>query len=389
MSFFQLIPKYYFGKNCLENLSTEIIKNKYKKILLLYGNGSIKKNGAYEQIIKQINKTKAKFFEFSGIEPNPHSTTINEASQYARKNKIDLIIAVGGGSVIDSSKVIAAMITNKKIDDCWDIVVKKVEHEPTTIDIFSIITLAGTASENNNGSVVTNIHTNQKVGIGIKNGVPKIAFCDPEFTLTLSSWQTASGIFDCFSHLLEQFYGKNNFLWTDEYCIANIITLLKSTKNYLINSNDLIIRSNILWTTSMSLNGLAAFNINNEKSGDWTVHQIEHALSAKYNITHGAGLALITPTYIKYRCKRDQWFKEKTLLLAERLFNVKTLEDFDNNLLDFIKSIKLPTKYSDFIEINNISDMDMVWLAEHSAKFIFNNELNKDELLEIIKTIPR
>ena len=389
MAFFQLVPKYYFGQNCLDNLSNEISANKYKRVLLLFGGGSIKKNGAYQQVIDQLNKTKTKIFEFSGIEPNPHHNTINNAAKYARKNKIDLILAVGGGSVVDSSKVIAAMITNKQINDCWDIVTKKIDYQPTKVDIFAVITLAGTASENNNGSVVTNTLTNQKVGVGIKNGVPKISFCDPKFTLTLSNWQTASGIFDCCSHLLEQFYGENNFLWTDEYCIANLRTLLTSAKQYLTNPNDLTVRSNILWTTSMALNGLASFNINGQSTGDWTVHQLEHALSAKYDVTHGAGLALITPTYIKFRCQRDKWFAEKTILLAERLFNVKTLDSFYENLLNIIKSLGLPIKYTDFNEITNINDSDMEWLAEHASKFIFNNELNKNELLEVIKNIPR
>lgn len=389
MTSFQLIPKYYFGKNSLDKLSDELKVKKYKKIMLLYGGGSIKNNGIYQKINAIVNELNIEIVEFSGIEPNPHRSTINKAAKFGKENHIDLIIAAGGGSVIDSSKIIAAMINNN-INDCWEIVLTGGYVAPNPVDIFSVITLAGTGSENNAGSVVTNEETQEKRGLFVINEVPKVVFEDSQYTLTVSEWQVASGIFDCFSHLLEQFYDQNCFLWTQEYILANLKTLVISANEYLKNPNDINVRDNILWTTSMSLNGIASFNPNHELTGDWMVHAIEHALSAKYDVTHGAGLALITPSYIKYRCNQFTWFKEKTLIIAQRIFNVNTVEEFLEKLVNFISSLKLPTKYTDFKEIKNINDGDLNELAENVIKTCFREPtITKNEILDVLKIINK
>lgn len=401
---FQLKPKYFFGKGCLINLSQEI-KKEYHNILFLYGGGSINKknkldwitsknNSVYDIVKRELKKTKnnINIFEFGGIEPNPKDTKLDEAIKFCRDKKINLIIAIGGGSVIDSAKVIALIARNKEIGKTWDYVSNNYHNKELLknrnfrepISIFSIITLAGTGSENNSGSVITNLKTKEKAAVMTPEAIPKVVFEDPLFTYSLSNWQMCSGIFDCLSHLLEQYYTNECFLWTEEIIFANIRTLLQSTSKLLKNSDDYDARANLLWTTSMSLNGLTSFNNN---GADWNVHCIEHAISALWDVTHGAGLALITPTYIQVRCKNEKWFYDKTLKLAKNVFNVKTLKKFLCILNKFIKSLNLPTKYSDFTEIRKIDEHDFELIINHIINH--GGSLSKECYYEILSQIEK
>ena len=176
----------------------------------------------------------------------------------------------------------------------------------------------------------------------------------------MSKWQTASGSFDIFSHLLEQYYDVNkHFEWTKQFIIANIKTLLKFVPVALKKPNDYEARANLLWTSSWSLNSLAAFNTS---GGDWKVHGLEHALSGRWNISHGAGLALITPVYIKYMCSHDKKFKDLTIELSQALFNSKSIDHFIKQIQNFIKLLNLPTKLTNFKEINKVTKQDIDWL---------------------------
>lgn len=388
MTIFKLTPKYYFGIDALSQLPNELKLHNYKKAMILYGGGSVKKNGIFDDVVKHLNTVGLPFVEFGGIEPNPHHSTINKAAELGRNENVDLIIAVGGGSVIDSSKPISIMISNPQINDSWDIVLQKADIKNLPVDIFSVITLAGTGSENNSGFVVTNEITLEKEGILIPETTPKVAFEDPKYLLTLSEWQTSSGIYDCFTHLLEQFYAPQTFLWTDEYIIANMLTLFKATSKVLQNKSDLEAKANILWTTSFALNGLAMFDPNEKYEHDFIIHMIEHALSAKYDVTHGAGLALITPSLVKYRSSKDEWFKQRTLILAQRLFNVNSVDEFVSKIIEWIKELNLPIKYTDFKEISDISNDDIMSLAEHTIKFS-HTTFTKDDVINVLKMIEK
>lgn len=383
MTNFQLKPKYYFGVGALNNLSKEINQTKYKKVLILYGGGSIKKNGVYDSIVDQLANLKISYVEFGGIEPNPRDTTIYKAAQFCDTNKVDLILATGGGSVIDASKVIATLANNLYIKETWDYVTSKETAKNLPIDIFSIITLAGTGSENNAGSVITNQKLTRKAGVFSPLAIPKVVFEDATYTLTLSDWQMSSGMFDCFSHLLEQYYDNKIFMWSEQIIIANMKTLLKSMDIYLKDPKNITARENILWTTSMSLNGMTAFN---STGGDWNVHILEHALTAKYDITHGAGLALLTPYYIEYRCKYEDWFKQKTVALARELFKVDSVEVFLKYLNEIVDKLNLPRAYLDFPQIKEINgDEDFQWLANHASESCKN--LPNKTYFEILKSV--
>lgn len=383
MNYFNLKPIYYFGQKAIEGLQTELKNYNFKKALILYGGGSIKKNGAYNDVVNQLKTLNIDYLEFSGIEPNPRDTTVSKAIDFVIDNKIDLIIAVGGGSVIDASKVIATMSTNRNdFKDVWDYVVNPKETKNKPIPIISVITLAGTASENNAGSVITNQKENLKMGVFSPHAIPFITIGDPTYTYTVNKWQTASGVFDCFSHLLEQYFGQNTFDWTKEYIFANLRILLQHAKNAVDNPNDYNSRANILWTTSMALNGIADFN----SDSDWNVHFIEHSFSAKWDITHGAGLALVTPIYLQVRSNKEEWFKNKVIELGEKVFNVVGFDNTINYLKEFINQIGLPSKWNQFDEIKEFNDNDVDWLVNHTINHM--GDVNKKEIYyQVIKSI--
>ena len=217
----------------------------------------------------------------------------------------------------------------------------------------------------------------KKKGVQTPSAVPIITVEDPSYTFTVNAWQTASGIFDCFSHLLEQYFTKSLFTWTKEYIFANLRVLINYAKTVVLRPDHYDARANILWTTSMSLNGLATFN----SDSDWTVHVIEHAFSGLWDITHGAGLALITPTYLKVRSDKEKWFKDKVIELGRNVFKTETFEATISYLVQFIKSINLPTKWTDFKEIEKFESEEAEFLINHSTKF------GDPELAEIYRDV--
>lgn len=374
MNYYNLKPRYYFGENAVECLKIEFEKRKFKKALILYGGGSIKLNGAYDDVVKQLQQANMPFVEFGGIEPNPHDTTITKAIDFVINNGVDLILAVGGGSVVDASKVIATLATNRsKYNTVWDYVTNPKQLQQLPIPIISVITLAGTGSENNAGSVITNQEKKLKAGVQQLYAIPYVAIEDPKYTYTVNPWQTASGIFDCFSHLLEQYFGKNTFEWTKEIIFAQLRVLLKYAKFVIDNPNDFTSRANILWTTSMALNSTTSF----ASDSDWSVHTLEHAFSAKWDITHGAGLALITPTYLEVRGRREEWFYKKVEHLGKEVFRVQNFEETILFLKSFIKAIGLPLHWNQFKEITSLNEDDVKELLNHSLQF---GDKDKEEM---------
>lgn len=382
MSSYRLKPKYIFGKDAMEQASIELKKYNFKKAVILYGKGSIKTNGIYNDVVNALNNAKIEHVEFEGIEPNPRDTTIYKASLFCRENDIDLILAVGGGSVIDASKVIGILANNPVYEDTWSYVLNQSKVTKPCIPIVAVITLAGTASENNAGSVVTNEITREKTGVFTPTGIPFLCVENPKYTFSVNPWQTASGIFDCFSHLLEQYFGKATFEWTKEYIFANLKTLLKYAKTCILKPDHYIARANVLWTTSMSLNSTASFL----SDSDWSVHSIEHGFSGLWDITHGAGLALITPVYLDIRSKKEKWFEDKLIELGRNVFKTNTREETIKFIRDFIDGINLPSKWTQFKEIKSFTDDNVEFLVKHTVSFSDRPEL-KELYREVIETI--
>lgn len=282
-----------FGKDQLsENLNTAVSQFG-QNVLLVYGGGSIKRSGLYDQVKTLL--TDLNVFELSGIDPNPRIESVREGQKLAKEHDIDVVLAIGGGSVIDASKVIASA---KFYDgDAWDLVIdSSLRQNIGQIPLVDILTLSATGTEMNKGSVISNLETKQKIGTYGPN-TPAVSFLDPTLTYTVSKWQTAAGSFDIFSHLTEQYFDRslNNDV-TAGFIEGIMRTVIKWAPIAIAEPENYDARANLMWASTMALNGLAGLG----NSNGWTVHPIEHELSAYYDITHGAGLAILTPRWMKY-----------------------------------------------------------------------------------------
>ena len=285
---YEIPTKVYFGQNQLhENLSQEI-KKFGNNILLVYGGSTIKKIGLYKEIVNELNGSNIQIYEFSGIQPNPRHTAINKAINICKENNIDTILAVGGGSVIDSCKLIAA---GRYYDgDCWDFVIGKVKVEKA-MPIITVLTLTATGSEMNGTAVISNIESNQKKSIKSPLILPKVSFLDPTITYSVDKYQTACGSCDIFSHILETYFSRNDGLYMLDTVMEG---LMKTVYN---EQNNYEARANLMWASSWAINGFVRMD---KQPNIWVCHLLEHQLSAFYDITHGLGLAIVTPRYLKY-----------------------------------------------------------------------------------------
>ena len=292
---FQNTTKIYFGKNQLHHLSEEI-KQFGSRVLLTYGGGSIKKTGLYDKVIAELKKASMTIFELPGVEPNPHHTTVNKGAEICKREHVDVILAVGGGSTIDCAKAIAGTVFSKSVD-CWKII--KGEDEITNaLPIMTVLTLAATGSEMDVGGVISNVETQEKLALIHPLLQSKISFLDPADTFTVSAYQTASGSVDIMSHLFDTVYfAKDDRM---EMIYGMMEELLKTVVRYapaaISKPDDYEARANLMWASSWALNGFLCCGIMQAPS----CHMIEHELSAIYDITHGHGLAIVTPRWLEY-----------------------------------------------------------------------------------------
>lgn len=334
--------KIYFGKTALDNLSAELA-NYGETVLLIYGKGSVKKSGLYDRIIEILHKANKNVVELSGIKSNPTYAQLTEGVKLVRENNVNLILAVGGGSVIDCAKGIS--VSAYCSGDPWErywVNFEDVDNE--IVPVASILTMAGTGSEMNGGSVITNEAEMIKGGRVFPSNVnPRFSILNPEYTYTVPKYQMASGIFDTMSHLMEQYFSGNDDNTTD-YILEGIMkSLVHSAETALENPQDYEARSNIMWCATIGLNTVTGLS----KEQDWEVHMIEHQLGAYTDCAHGAGLAAISVPYYKYICS---YGVEKFVRFANSVWCVNTngmtkeqaaLTGIEK-LSDFIKLLGLP-----------------------------------------------
>lgn len=287
--------KVYFGKNQMIHLSEELLKYG-KKVLLVYGGGSIKRNGLYEEVTSIMKKNNLEWFELSGVEPNPRHTTVNKGAELCKKNNIDIILAVGGGSTIDCAKGIAATALSSK-NDVWEII-KEYKDVEKALPIIAVLTNAATGSEMDMWGVISNLDTNEKETIGGFALLPKVAFESPEYSFTLPTYQTACGAFDIFNHVLDNYYlaGDNTFDLTKRLQEAIMSVVVKFTPIAMKEPNNYEARANLMWASTVALNGI----LDGGSVHTCVCHLMEHELSAYYDITHGHGLAILTPRWLSY-----------------------------------------------------------------------------------------
>jgi len=283
----------FFGKEQVNVLPNEI-KKYTSKVLIVYGGGSIKRSGLYDKVIDLLKGNNIEYWELSGVEPNPRITSVREGVRICKENNIELVLAVGGGSSIDCAKVIAAGYYYE--GDSWDIV-KDPRKITNVLPLASILTLSATGSEMDAGAVISNLDTNEKLGTGHPLMAPKFSILDPTYTFTVPASQTAAGTADIMSHIFEVYFSR-----TKEAYLQNRMAeaLLKTCIKYgpiaMQEPENYEARANLMWTSSLAINGLLSYG----KHTEWSVHAMEHELSAFYDITHGDGLAILTPHWMKY-----------------------------------------------------------------------------------------
>ncbi|PER17392.1 iron-containing alcohol dehydrogenase [Bacillus cereus] len=374
--------KLIFGKGQLEQLKTEIPQFG-KKVLLVYGGGSIKRNGIYDNVISILKDINAEVFELAGVEPNPRVSTVKKGIQICKENGVEFILAVGGGSVIDCTKAIAA--GSKYDGDVWDIVTKKT-FANEALPFGTVLTLAATGSEMNAGSVITNWETNEKYGWGSPVTFPQFSILDPVHTTSVPKDQTIYGMVDIMSHVLEQYFhhGTNTEL-QDRYCEAVLKTVIETAPKLLSDLENYEHRETILYCGTMALNGILAMGV----KGDWATHNIEHAVSAVHDIPHGGGLAILFPNWMKHVVEENvSRFKQ----FAIRVFDIETDGKTDKEvalegikaLRQFWTSIEAPATLADYGIGENEIDI-MANKAMAYGEFGNFKKLNKDDVLSIYK----
>ncbi len=284
----------YFGKDALNGLDKELPKYG-KNVLLVYGGGSIKKNGIYDKVVKLLKKNGKEIFEDAGVMPNPTVEKLYEGIERAKKAKADLILAVGGGSVCDYAKAVSVSVYCK--EDAWDkyfIRFEDVDNE--IIPVGCVLTMVGTGSEMNGGSVITNYVQKLKIGHVFGDNVfPKFSILNPEFTLTIPRYQMIAGFFDIMSHILEQYFSGEDDNTSDYISEGLMRSLIKSSVDSVENPLNYEARSNIMWTATWALNTLVAMG----KETDWEVHMIGQAIGAHTNATHGMTLSSVSLAYYR------------------------------------------------------------------------------------------
>ena len=289
---YQTPTRLIFGKGVIEKLPG-VMAQFGKKILLTYGGGSIKKIGLYQQVHELLKDYD--IVELSDIQPNPkYDPSVLEGVRLCKEHKVDVILAVGGGSVLDCSKAIAAGACYD--GDPWDLISYKVKAQ-AALPIVDIITLAATGSEYDTFGVISRTETNDKIGYGDRLLYPVCSFLDPTYTFTVNKKQTAAGIADAMNHVMEQYFTEDTTLLNDGFCESMLRSLMVNGRKCLENPEDYTARAEMMLACTYGCNGILA--LGNSPSG-WPCHGIEHALSAYYDITHGWGLAIITPRWMKH-----------------------------------------------------------------------------------------
>lgn len=374
--------KLIFGKYQLTELKNEVPQYG-NKVLLVYGGGSIKRNGLYDSVMNYLKEIGAEVFELAGVEPNPRISTVRKGVQICKEEGIEFLLAVGGGSVIDCTKAIAA---GAKYDgDAWDLVTKKA-FASEALPFGTVLTLAATGSEMNAGSVITNWETNEKYGWGSPVTFPRFSILDPVNTFTVPRDQTIYGIVDMMSHVFEHYFHlTENTEFQDRMCESLLLTVMETAPKLLADLENYEYRATILYAGTMALNGMLSMGYR----GDWATHNIEHAVSAVYDIPHGGGLAILFPNWMKHNLKvKPERFKK----MAVRVFNVdpegKTDEEAGlegiEKLREFWSSIGAPSRLADY-DIDDSKIEVMADKAMVNGEFGNFAKLNHSDVVEIYR----
>ncbi len=324
----------HFGRDVMNELGKTIALFG-KKVLLIYGGGSIKKNGIYEKAMEQLRSVGAEVVEFHGIKPNPLVDDVNEAADLGRKQKVDVILAIGGGSVIDSAKVISVCIPMQT--SAWRVMIK-LDRPKKAIPLIAVLTLAATGTEMNQFAVLQNEEANKKIGYGHKLMYPKHSFLDPQNTFSVPNDYTAYGIADLMAHCLENYFGKGEATLSDRFVFSILNEAVEYGPKLLENLHDYELRAKIMYAATMALNGLTAYG---RETGDWGVHDIGHVISVLYDTPHGATLTIAYSAWLKLHSERAA---ERIKALGKAVFGSQNTQQTIRDFESFFSSIGCPVR---------------------------------------------
>lgn len=382
--YFENRTKVWFGYDTVKKNLPQILNGYGKKVMLTYGGGSIKKNGIYDIVTSILKDAQKEIIEFSGIMSNPTYQKVLDGAKLAKENNVDLILAVGGGSVMDASKTIS--LAARYDGDVWnDFFTKKGEIDFSPIPVGVIVTVAGTGSECNGGSVITNEDLHIKTGRDYPKLNPEFALLDPPFTYSVPRKQVISGAFDTLSHIMETYFSKpNDNNVSDaisEALMKNVIENINVICDDLTND---IARRNLMWDATMGENRIIKLG----KTTDFECHFIEHQIGAYTNCNHGEGLAVIHPIYYKYIYK---YGLSKFVSFAKNVWNVNGKDKSDeeialegiNKLAEFIRKIGLPTSLKEL----GLQDKSMLKEIADSCGISQGSfkQMTHDEILELLE----
>lgn len=379
---YAITTKIFFGKNKIEKLSEEL-KFYGKNTLFVYGRGSIKKNGLYDTITTIFTRNFITYHELSGVQPNPLITSVRQGIKLCKEHGIESIIAVGGGSVIDCAKTIATGVYHQ--GDPWDMFLQGDSAIKKALPIGTVLTIAGTGSEMNGNAVISNQQTEQKLAIHNDVLRPKFSILDPTYTFTVPMNQTAAGTVDIISHVLEQYFSP-----TKETFVQNRLaeSLLKTCIYYgpiaLTEPSNYEARAQLMWASSLALNGLLGYG----KITDWATHGIEHAISAAYDVTHGTGLAILTPCWMEYVLETEP--VDQFVEYAQNVWEIKKGNDLSiakkgiEKTREFFINLGMPKTLRDVgVKENKLVDIaNKTVLYGDIGKF---KKLEKNDVLTILK----
>ncbi len=364
-----------FGKDKISLIGKEIKKRGYEKVLFVYGQGSIKRNGVYDKVIDSLKENSIDYTELSGIRPNPELCKVEEGVKIAKNEKVDAVLAVGGGSVIDSAKGIAAGVFSNNVWNLYDPTVR--EKVKNALPIFVVLTISGTGSECNGGSVLTNEKTKEKSYFVSRKTFPLVSIIDPSIQSSVPDYQLKCTSSDIICHVMEQVCSKGDISIVDKFAIDIIDNVMEDTIILLKNRDDYDARANYALSSMFALNGLLSIG---KTGGDWTTHYIEHAISGLHpEIPHGAGLSVILPAFLKFIYP---YIQEKLDYWAQELWGVKGDIGIDM-IKEWYEDIGLPVKMEDLkIEREEYDKIAEFVIRQSPVGDV--KEINKEDLYKIL-----
>jgi alcohol dehydrogenase YqhD (iron-dependent ADH family) len=380
---FQNETKILFGRDTENNVGQNVVKYS-KNILFLYGGGSIKKIGLYDKVVDSLKQEEVSYTELSGVVANPRLSLVYEGIKICKEKNIDFILAVGGGSVIDTAKAIACGVFFE--GDVWDIISNRASIE-RMLPIGTILTIPAAGSESSDSAVITNEELQLKLGFGSPLMRPKFSILNPELTFTLPNYQTACGCMDIMAHTMERYFTNEDHVEiTDRFCESLLKTIINNLPIALKDNTNYDARAEIMWSGTLAHNNM----LGTGRIEDWANHGMEHEISAFYDIAHGAGLAITYPAWMRYISKKNP---KKLLQFVQNVLDIdvkdakeealtKGIEKFES----FLKECGLPIRLKDA----GINDEKIELMAErctgnNSWKIGNYVKLGKEEVLEIYK----